>query len=252
MVDPYDGLRVVNHGAVVEPDLDRPGLRNALNAADQHHLWARRQGGAADPTVPVTPRTGAGAELCAGGTIAGIRVAPASLANRYTSLTALVTAMVRGRPVIIAAVEGGASRLGVGLASSRYLVLSVRSAWFAAVFVKLGLTADIGFTWSITRRNGWARTRRLLVTPETFDAHQGHDRRLADHLADQGGARERVTGMAQDLAITRRLIADPRTELDAAATADNAAQTELLKVLELDAAPAAFLAPRPACVGGTR
>ncbi|MBC7269254.1 MAG: hypothetical protein H5T76_11090 [Streptomyces sp.] len=63
MIDSYDGLRVVNHGAVVEPDLDRPGVANALNAADQNHLRARRQGGAADPAVPVTPRTGAGPEF---------------------------------------------------------------------------------------------------------------------------------------------------------------------------------------------
>lgn len=252
MVDPYDGLRVVNHGAVAEPDLDRPGLRNALNAADQHHLWARRQGGAADPAVPVGLLAGTGPDFCAGGTIAGIRVAPAGLANRYTSLTALVTAMVRGRQVIIAAVEGGASRLGVGLASSRYLVLTVRSAWFAAAFVKLGLTADIGFTWSLTRRIGWARTRRLLVTPETFGPQQGRDRRRADHLTDGARARERVTGMALGLAPTRQLIADLPAELDAAVTADNAAQTELLKDLELSAAQAAFLARRPACVEGTR
>ncbi|MER6969991.1 enoyl-CoA hydratase-related protein [Nocardioides sp. NPDC000445] len=214
MIDPYDGLRVVNHGAVVEPDLDRPGVGNALNTADQHHPTARRQGGAADPAVPVTPRTGAGPEFCAGGNIAGVRVAPADLVDRFASLTALVTAMLRGRQVIIAAVEGDAYRLG--LASSRDLVLTVRSAWFAAAFVKLGLTADIGF------------------------------------LADQGGARERVTGMAQGLAITRQLIADLPAELDAAVTADNAAQTELLKDLELSAAQAAFLARRPACVGGTR
>jgi 2-(1,2-epoxy-1,2-dihydrophenyl)acetyl-CoA isomerase len=248
VIDPYDGLRLIN-GAVVELVIDRPGVGNALDSADQKHLTARLEGGAADPTVPVTPRTGAGPDLCAGGTIAGIRVAPAGLANRYASLTALVTAMLRGRPVIIAAVEGGASRLGVGLASSRDLVLTVRSAWFAAAFVKLGLTADIGFTWSITRRNGWARTRRLLVTPETFGPQQGRDRCLADHLTDGARARERVTGMALGLAPTRQLIADLPAELDAA---DNAAQTELLKDLELSAAQAAFLARRPACVGGTR
>lgn len=251
MIDPYDGLRLIN-GAVLELVIDRPGVGNALDSADQKHLTARLEGGAADPAVPVGLLAGTGPDFCAGGYGAGIGVAPAGLANRFASLTALVTAMLRGRQVIIAAVEGGASRLGVGLASSRYLVLGVRSAWFAAAFVKLGFTADIGFTWSFTSRIGWARTRRLLVTPETFGPQQGRDRCLVDHLADGARARERVAGMAQGLAITRRLIADLPAELDAAATADNAAQTELLKDLELSGAQAAFLARRPACVGGTR
>lgn len=249
MVDPYGGPRLVNHGAVVELVIDRPGVGNAPNAADQHHLWARRQGGAANPAVRVALLTGAGPQFCAVGTIAGIRVVPAGLADRYSSLTALVTTMVRGRPVIIAAVEGGAYRLGAGVASLCCLVLSLRFAWCAAAFVRLSLTPDIGFAWSLTRRIGWARTPQLVVTPEPFGPQQGRDRRLADHLADQGGARERVTGMALGLARTRQLMSDLPAELVAA---DNAARTELLTDLELNAAQAASLTRRPACVGGTR
>ena len=260
MVDQYDGLRVVNHGPVIELVIDRAGVRNALEPADRNQLRAALEGAAADPEVRAVVLTGAGPVFCAGGNIAGMRVEPVDLADRFTSLTALVTTMARGRLPIVAVVEGGAYGLGLGLASLCDLVVTGRSALFAASFVKLGLTADTGITWSLTRRIGWARTRRLLLTTVTLDADTALAWGIADELVPDGTASDRALVLVEQLAgrsptavaATRRLMADLPDDVDSALAAEAAAQSELMLGAEFAAAREAFLARRAASSGGVR
>jgi len=256
----HDPIRVARHGPVVELVLDRPGARNALGVGDREVLRAAYAEAAAAPEVRAVVLTGAGPVFSAGGDIAGMHTDPASLEERFRDLAGLVTTLSRGRLPIVAAVEGGAYGLGLGLAALADLVVAGRSARFAASFGKLGLTADTGASWSLTRRIGWARTRRLLLTTETVDADRALEWGMVDHLVDDGTARDRALELAAELAersphavaASRRLMADLPDDLDDALAAEGAAQAVLMARPEFATTRDAFLDGRRATAGSTR
>lgn len=260
MAEQPAGVRVVPHGAVVELVLDRPEVRNALDPVDREALQVAFGEADADPAVRAAVLTGSGPVFCAGGNIAGMRVGPGDLETRFEGLAALVTTVVRGRLPVVAAVEGGAYGLGLGLAALCDLVVAGRSASFAASFGTLGLTADTGASWSLARRAGWARTRRLLLTGEHLDAATALDWGVVDEVVDDGTARDRALRLGEALATrspasvaaTRRLMADLPVDLDAALAAEAAAQSELMLGQDFADARDSFLARRSSATGAAR
>lgn len=260
MAESSDSIRVARHGPVTELVLNRPRTRNALAVADRAALRAAYAAAAADPEVGAVVLSGAGPVFSSGGDIAGMDTDPTSLDQRFRDLADLVTTLGRGRLPVVAAVEGGAYGLGLGLAAMADLVVSGRSARFAASFGRLGLTADTGASWSLTRRIGWSRTRRLLLTTEAVDAARALDWGIVDHLVDDGTARDRALELAGELAdrsphavaATRRLMADLPDGLDAALAAEGSAQAALMAGAEFATTREAFLTSRRATAGSSR
>lgn len=254
VAEQYDAVRVADHGAVRELVLNRPEVRNALDPVSRTDVLSAYTDAVAEPDVRAVVLTGAGPLFCAGGDITRMDADPAALEERFADLATLVTTLTRGRLPLVAAVEGGAYGLGLALAMLADVIVAGRSARFAASFAKLGLTADTGATWSLSRRIGWARTRRLLLTTETVDADRALDWGMVDHLVDDTTARDRALELAGEfatrspraLAVTRRLMADLSGDLDTALAAEGIAQSELLGTREFAEARDAFLGRRPA------
>lgn len=170
-------ITLEHRDAVVTLTINRPELRNALNAeviaqmtAACEALHAAAQAGTG-PHVLVLQ--GAGAAFCAGADLAWMR---ASLdyneaENRADAarLDALLAALDTLPLAVVGRVHGAAIGGGVGLACCCDIVLAADDAVFGFSEVRLGLLpAMIGRY--VLNRIGMGQTRALFVSGQRFDA----------------------------------------------------------------------------------
>ncbi len=131
--------------------------------------------------------TGTGRGFCSGGDVNAIIGALQSMDPRdllaFTRMTGTVTQRIREAPFpVIAAVNGIAAGAGAVLALAADLRILARSASFAFLFTKVGLSGgDMGVAYLLPRLIGLGRATELLLLGDRVDA----DRALAIGLANE-------------------------------------------------------------------
>jgi enoyl-CoA hydratase/carnithine racemase len=160
----------------------------------------------------------------------------------FTRMTGTVTQQMRETPVpIIAAVNGVAAGAGAVLALAADFRLLARSATFAFLFTRVGLSgADMGSAYLLPRLIGAGRATELLMLGETVTADQAMAIGLATRVVDDPElatartelARRLADGPQQAYASTKMLVS---RELDMGLAAS----------LELDAVTQALLMSTP-------
>jgi enoyl-CoA hydratase/carnithine racemase len=153
--------------------------------------------------------TGSGRGFCSGGDVVEIIGALQSMESgdllEFTRMTGSVVRALRECPLpVIAAVNGIAAGAGSVIALAADLRLLARSARFAFLFTKVGLSgADMGSAYLLPRVIGLGRATELLLLGDMVDA----DRALAIGLATAVVDDAELAGAAQTLA--RRLADGP-------------------------------------------
>ncbi|WP_326639381.1 enoyl-CoA hydratase-related protein [Streptosporangium sp. NBC_01755] len=196
-----DCVLVGENGAVRVLTLNRPRLRNAIDLELRITLAERIEEAMTDGAVRVIVLTGAGGTFCSGGDISTMRRRPAEETRpRAEAAQRIVRAIWSGPKPVLAAVEGFAFGAGASLALACDQVVAASDAVFNPTFTKVGLAGDLGIFWSLSRRVGLARARRLLMLPRGVKGAEALEMGLADVLAEPGAALETALADAERLA----------------------------------------------------
>lgn len=247
-------VRRRDDGPVRILELSNPARRNAFTLASMAALEAELDDGMRDPGVGAFVVTGAGDTFCAGIEVSVLR--DATVESTHTNLEALhrvVRAVVAGSKPVVAAVEGHAVGAGFSLALAADLVVASATASFRCGFPRLGLMADLGLLWTLPQRVGAGLTRRMLLLDEEVQAAEALRSGLADFPAAAGAALAVATQVAQQLAaqprlataMTKKVLAQGSTSLDALLAAEIGAQTMLHATTDFHEGVAAFTEKRP-------
>jgi enoyl-CoA hydratase len=163
--------------------LNRPAVRNAVNAAMAHAIAAALDDLDGDPELRVAIITGAPPGFCSGMDL------KASLAGESPFIEGRGFAGIaqRGaRKPLIAAVEGFAVAGGFEIALACDLIVAARGANFALPEVRRGLFAGGGALLRLPQRVPFNIAAELALTGEPIGAERLHHFGLVNRLADEG------------------------------------------------------------------
>ena len=181
--------------------LNRPKVRNALNAALLDALGQALHAAEADPQVRVVILTGSGEKaFAAGADIGELKAVPnsvvgAALARRGQALTRTMELL---RTPIVAAVNGFALGGGCELAMAADIRIAADNAAFGQPEVNLGLIPGYGGTQRLSRLVGRGMAQYLCLTGEVINAQEALRIGLVQRvvpLAELLGEARRVAGL---------------------------------------------------------
>ena len=236
--------------------LNQPEILNALDVPEWQALTRAFERARDDRSIRVLVITGAGRAFSAGADVRGMR---ARSAAEQTARLELIGGAVRllaelPKPTI-AAVNGVAAGIGTSLALACDLAVAAEGASFTFSWIKLGLVADGGGSWLLTRLVGPRRAKELIMTARRLDAAEALAWGLVNEVVADGQALERALALARDLsAFSPHALRHDKALIDTAATApieaqlaaECRAQAECVETEEFRAAVAAFLEKRSA------
>lgn len=165
-----------DHVAVVT--LNRPEVRNALNARAYADLEAVFRHIQSDNDVRAVVVTGADPAFCSGEDVKQMMTGPqreqsqARLTAVRPRLTPAAAAVIDCDRPIIAAVNGVAVGWGMELSLFADIRIASERAQFGEIFIKRGLVTDAGGMMILPRLVGPAKAAELLFTGDVIDARE--------------------------------------------------------------------------------
>jgi enoyl-CoA hydratase len=205
-------VRTEHLGPVTVVTLDRPDVRNAVDAATARALHQAFVGFEADPEAQVAVFHGANGHFCAGWDLqAGARLAQqeggaAVLADLDFSSRDVQPAgpmgpsrLLLSKPVI-AAVSGAAVAGGMELALWCDLRVMEENAYFGVYCRRFGVPLIDGGTVRLPRLVGMGHAMDLILTGRKVEAAEALQMGLANRVVPTGSAREAAVALAQQLA----------------------------------------------------
>ncbi|MGP4019053.1 enoyl-CoA hydratase family protein [Saccharopolyspora sp. 5N708] len=203
---------------------------------------------------------GEGRAFCSGGDVNEIigetlEMSPDRLLE-FTKMTGAVIKAMRECPIpIIAALHGMAAGAGSVIALAADFRIASRSAKFAFLFTKVGLSgADMGSAYLLPRLVGLGRATQLLMLGDTITAEQAERYGLVSELVEDDELDEAVrnlahrlaTGPFQGYAQTKELLTrELDMSLSAALELEAVTQALLMKTADYAEFHTAFNAKRP-------
>lgn len=155
-----------DHAGVRLLTLNRPDMRNALNAELLLALRAALEGAAADPAVRCIVLTGAGSAFCAGADLTEFqaRIHGEREATFGDNFTPIVRLLRRIEKPIIAALNGPAVGAGCSFALACDLRIASEAGALAVAYVRVGLIPDTGGTLILPLLVGLPKASELAFT----------------------------------------------------------------------------------------
>jgi len=166
-------IALTRSGAIATIRFNRPHRRNALTIPLLSGLRDLLETvGASDARVLIV--RGEGNDFCVGADLNGTDERPTpsfdDLARFYDT-----GRMLHELPQIsIAAIDGGCAGPGLAWASACDFRFASARAVFNTAFLNVGVSGEMGLTWSLTKIVGPAWARELLLFPGKFDAAAAH------------------------------------------------------------------------------
>jgi 2-(1,2-epoxy-1,2-dihydrophenyl)acetyl-CoA isomerase len=209
------------HGAVLVCRLNRPTAMNGLTGALLSEYLSVLEDARVDDAVRVVVTTGEGDAFSAGADVSDLSGEAAQqglnvLLHERLGLTSTLSAADRafdrlgiGRETLalknydkplIAAVNGAAAGGGFALAMLHDIRLASERATFTSAFVRIGLVAEMGLSYTLPRAIGFEAAMDVMLTGRSVSA-----------------------GEARDLGLVRKVVAHERLISDAVAYAEQIA-----------------------------
>ena len=185
---------------------DRPEVLNALTFeiyADLRDLLTELP---QREDVRVLVITGRGRGFCSGGDvneiIGELQNADAARLLDFTRMTGAVVQRMRECPIpILASINGIAAGAGAVIALAADLRVLARSASFAFLFTRVGLSgADMGSAYLLPRLIGLGRATELLLLGDKISADEADRLGLATRLVEDERLAEETSDLARSLA----------------------------------------------------
>lgn len=193
-----------DHVAVVT--LNRPEVRNALNArayADLEAVFRHIQN---DDDVRVVVVTGTDPAFCSGEDVKQMMTGPsreqsqARLTSVRPRLTPAAAAVIDCDRPIIAAVNGVAVGWGMELSLFADIRIASERAQFGEIFIKRGLVTDAGGMMILPRLVGPAKAAELLFTGDVIVAREAERIGLVSKVVPHGELMDAAFGLAARIA----------------------------------------------------
>jgi len=163
--------------------LNRPSVRNALDARMRDELVAGLAIAAGDPTVSEVQLRGAGPAFCAGGDLDEFGSRPdVATAHLVRMMRSPARAMAGVADRVVAQLHGACSGSGIELPAFAARVVARPDTVVGLPEVSLGLIPGAGGTVSLPRRIGRHRTAWLALTGRTIDAPTAKAWGLVDEI----------------------------------------------------------------------
>jgi 2-(1,2-epoxy-1,2-dihydrophenyl)acetyl-CoA isomerase len=171
-----DSLLVESMNGVVTLTINRPHVRNAVDAETMIRLREALEHHAALPETRVFVITGAGGAFCSGADIQAVMqmgITPQAAQDILTKAYGPAIRAIRDCAwPVIAAVDGFAAGIGCDLALACDLRVASERGKFAELFIRVGLIPDGGGTYLLPRLVGLGRAFEMMVTGETIPASE--------------------------------------------------------------------------------
>ena len=228
-----DLLETIEDGVAILT-LNRPEALNALSIDIRNGLLGALERFADDSAVRCIVITGAGRAFSSGGDIKGMAERAArgyeARARGIQFSNSIPMAMRKHPKVIIGMINGVAAGAGMSMALACDLRIAGASARFTTAFLKIGLSADWGGTWTLTRLVGTAKARELFFLPDMI----GADEALSLGIVNRMAADDALRGATMEMA--HRIAEMPQVAVAAMKRNLFAAETEsFATVLDLEA-----------------
>lgn len=179
-------VRVERRGHITIITMDRPGRRNALDAAAQIDMAAAFDAFAADDDQWIAILTGAGVQAFSAGHDLKTP-APEGPEGMPASGFGGITARFDLDKPVIAAVNGFAVGGGFEMALACDIIVAAPGASFALPEVKVGLTALGGGILRLTRAIGVPRAMGMMLTGRRVSAEEGLAMGFVTEIAGEEG-----------------------------------------------------------------
>ncbi len=205
LVERSDGLVVVT--------FNRPHKKNALNTSNWHDLDEVLAEVEDDPNDRALVLTGAGGNFSSGADLTGGDALGLTghgmqpIVQEMRVMGRIASRLQRLPKPTIAAVDGHAVGVALGLVLACDLVIASNRARFTEVFVKRGLALDGGASWSLPRQIGLRRAKQMAYFGDALDAQTALEWGLVNEVVPPEELAE--TARAWGL----RLAAGPTTAL---------------------------------------
>ncbi|WP_328630251.1 enoyl-CoA hydratase/isomerase family protein [Streptomyces sp. NBC_00356] len=176
-------VRLDREGDRLTVTLDRPWVRNAVDAATRDALCEALTVAVADPSVVRVDLRGSGSAFCSGGDLTefGTSTDPARAHRvRVECSPAALLARCAGR--VTAHLHGACVGAGIELASFAGRVVAAPDTRIQLPEVAMGLIPGAGGTAGIPRRIGRQRTAYLALSDAELTAHQAWAWGLVDEV----------------------------------------------------------------------
>jgi 2-(1,2-epoxy-1,2-dihydrophenyl)acetyl-CoA isomerase len=231
--------------------LNQPEILNALDLPQWQALARAFERGCQDASIRALVVTGAGRAFSAGADIRAMRDRDAAEQSARLELIGRAVQLLAELPKpTIAAVNGVAAGVSASFALACDLAVAAEGASFTFSWIKLGLAADGGGSWLLTRLVGPRRAKELIMTARRLSAAEALTWGLVNEVVADGQALERALALARELcAFSPHALRHDKALIDAAAgaafeaqlAAERRAQAECVETEEFREAVAAFL-----------
>ena len=193
------GVRSERDGPVAIVTLERPELRNAVDAATAAALAEAFRRFDADPELAVAVLTGAGGCFCAGADLKAVAEGRGNRVEEAGDGPMGPTRLRLGKPVI-AAVEGHAVAGGLELALWCDLRVAAQDAVFGVYCRRWGVPLVDGGTVRLARLLGQSFALDLILTGRGVSGEEARTMGLANRLVPKGRALAEAVELAHALA----------------------------------------------------
>jgi 2-(1,2-epoxy-1,2-dihydrophenyl)acetyl-CoA isomerase len=213
LVEREDGLVTIT--------FNRPERKNALNAESWRVLDEVLDEVMRNPADRALLLTGAGGAFSSGADLSGDGGGSLTssgelqlIVHEMRAVGEIISRLQRLPLPTVAAVDGVAVGVAMGLALACDLIVASDRARFHQIFVKRGLALDGGSSWTLPRQVGLRRAKQIAFFGDAVDAQQALDWGLvnevvpADELADTARAwgRRLATGPTTALSLIKRQL----------------------------------------------
>jgi 2-(1,2-epoxy-1,2-dihydrophenyl)acetyl-CoA isomerase len=190
-------------GAVGRLTLNRPEAGNSVSPAFIADLATAIDAACADPVraILIDAR---GANFSLGGDVRHLAESGSGVADALRDMAARfheAQLKLCKLPVpIVSAVQGNAIGGGFGLALSADFILCADTARFSTGYSRLGLSADAGVSYFLTRALGARRATALLISSRFLSAEEARTMGIVDDVVPEADLQGKATSFADQLA----------------------------------------------------
>jgi enoyl-CoA hydratase len=201
--DHYKALKVTREDRVLTITMNRPEVKNALNAQLHGEFFNIFHEIDSDEEIDIIILTGSDGAFCAGGDLdmlLEMHGNPVTTSEAIRKDRKIQNAMLDLEKPIIAKVNGPAIGLGCSLALLCDFIYATPESIFADPHVSIGLVAGDGGAFIWPQLIGYARAKRYLLTGDPIKGTEAADIGLITQVVPADAIDEVVDKMAKRLA----------------------------------------------------
>lgn len=196
----FEQITTERRGNVLLVTLNRPERLNAWTATMSVELTDAIEAADADDGVGAVVMTGAGRGFCAGADIEDAfqaRIDGDRSATRPEPRRSWGD-LIRSTKPIVAAVNGAAIGVGLTMILPFDRIVASTDARFSLRFVKMGLVPELGSSYFLPARVGFAAASDLMLSGRIIDAAAAVDLGVADELVAPDELIDRAVAVADE------------------------------------------------------